>query len=116
MAKKSIAGLSIHVIQVKGAWSSQGGVILAQKSPMTKKWIPHWNIVVSYALSHLCISNNTSEIWYIKSTVYYQYDINSDNNNSRGSCNRPYKNITFLRHTNMRLWSACSLRSLARAY
>ena len=43
------------------------------------------------------------------------YDVNSVNNNSRGSCNRPYRNITFVRHENiMRFWSACSLRSLAR--
>ena len=36
MARKSIAGLPI--IQVKGTWRSQGGIILAQKSPMTKEW------------------------------------------------------------------------------
>ena len=36
MARKSIAGLLI--IQVKGTWRSQGGIILAQKSPMTEEW------------------------------------------------------------------------------
>ena len=36
VARKSIAGLPI--IQVKGTWRSQGGIILAQKSPMTKEW------------------------------------------------------------------------------
>ena len=117
-ARKSTAGLPI--IQVKGTWRSQGGIILGSRknNQWLKSEIPHWNIVqshvVSFALSHLCISNNTSEIWYIKCTLYYQYDVNSVNNNSRGSCNRPYRNITFLRHENMRFWSACSLRSLAR--
>ena len=66
MARKSIAGLPI--IQVKGTWRSQGGIILARtlNHQWLKSEILHWNIVVSYALSHLCISNNTSEIWYIK--------------------------------------------------
>ena len=86
MARKSIAGLSI--IQVKGTWRSQGGIILDSRKnhQWLKGEIPHWNIVhvVSFALSHLCISNNTSEIWYIKCTLYYQYDVNSINNNSRG--------------------------------
>ena len=116
MARKSIAGLPI--IQLKGTWRSQGGIILGSRKnhQWLKSEFPHWNIVhvVSFALSHLCISNNTSGIWYIKCTLYYQYDVNSVNNNSRGSCNRPYRNITFLRHENMRFWSACSLRSLAR--
>ena len=98
-ARKSTAGLPI--IQVKGTWRSQGGIILGSRknNQWLKSEIPHWNIVqshvVSFALSHLCISNNASEIWYIKCTLYYQYDVNSVNNNSRGNCNRPYRNITF---------------------
>ena len=34
MARKIIAGLPI----IQGTWRSQGGIILAQKSPMTKEW------------------------------------------------------------------------------
>ena len=121
MARKSIAGLPI--IQVKGTWRSQGGIILGSRKnhQWLKSEIPHWNIVhvVSFALSHALVHIkqyfwNYAEIWYIKCTLYYQYDVNSVNNNSRGSCNRPYRNITFFRHENMRFWSACSLRSLAR--
>ena len=33
-------------------------------------------------------------IQYIKCTLHYQYDVNSVNNNSRGSCNRPYTEIS----------------------
>ena len=48
MARKRIAGQPI--IQVKGTWRSQGGIILAQKYyQWLKSEIPHWNIVVSYA-------------------------------------------------------------------
>ena len=73
MARKSIAGLPI--LQVKGTRRSQGGIILGslKNHQWLKSEIPHWNIVhciVSFALSHLCISNNTSEIWYIKCTLY----------------------------------------------
>ena len=107
MARKSIAGLPI--IQVKGTWRAQGGIILVQKSPMTKEW----NSPLKYC-SFLCDQSLVPEIWYIKCTLYYQYDVNSVNNNNRGSCNRPYRTIKFLRHENMRFWSACSLRSLAR--
>ena len=61
-----IAGLLI--IQVKGTWRSQGRIILAQKLPITKEW----NSPLKYCTcsflcaqsTHLCISNNTSEIWY----------------------------------------------------
>ena len=60
MARKSIAGLPI--IQMQGTWRSQGGIILAQKSPMTKEWNSPLKYLASYALRHLCISNNTSEI------------------------------------------------------
>ena len=116
MARKSIAGLPI--IQVKGTWRSQGGIILGlRKNHQWLSEIPRWNIVhvVSFALSHLCISNNT-EIWYIKCTLYYQYDVNSVNNNSRGSCKmRPYRNITFLRHEKYAFLERL-LASLARTY
>ena len=116
MARKSIAGLPI--IQVKGTVkiSRRDYSRLPQKSPMTKEW----NSPLKYCTcSFFCAQSlvhikPTSEIWYIKCTLYYQYGVNSVNNNSRGSCNRPYRNITFLRHENMRFWSACSLRSLAR--
>ena len=103
MARKSIAGLPI--IQVKGTWRSQGGIILAQKSPMIKEWnspLKYCSFLCAQSLVHI---NNTSEIWYIKCILYYQYDVNSVHNNSRGSCNRPYRNITFLRHENMRFFA-----------
>ena len=59
MARKSIAGLPI--IQVKGTWRSQGGIILAQNHQWLKSEIPHWNIVhvVSYALSQLTCAYQT---------------------------------------------------------
>ena len=68
MARKSIAGLSEGDMKKSRRDYSR----LAQKSPMTKEWntpLKYCIHVVSFALSHLCISNNTSEIWYIKCTV-----------------------------------------------
>ena len=115
MARKSLAGLPI--IQVKGTWRSPGGIILAQKSPMTKEW----NSPLKYiTCSFLCAQSLVHIKQYFWNLIYKMYfilplhDVNSVNNNSRGSCNRPYRNITFLWHENMRFWSACSLRSLSR--
>ena len=57
MARKSIAGLPI--IQVKGTWRFQGGIILGSRKnhQWLKSEIPHWNIVhvVSFALSHALV-------------------------------------------------------------
>ena len=110
MARKSIAELPI--IQVKGTWRSQGGIILAQKSPMTKER----NSPLKYCTCSFFCAQSLVHIkqyfWNLIYEMYFILDVNSVNNNSRGSCNRPYRNIIFLRHENMRFWSAYSLRSL----
>ena len=64
MARKSIARATNN--------TSEGDMKISRRDyshQWLKSKIPQWNIVISYALSHLCISNNTSEIWYIKINV-----------------------------------------------
>ena len=94
MARKSIAGLPI--IQVKGAWRSQGGIILAQKSPMTKEWNSPFKYCTCsfFCAQSLVYIKQYFWMWYIKCTLYYHYDVNSVNNNSRGSCNIGHTEIS----------------------
>ena len=68
MARKSIAGLPI--IQVKGTWRSQGGIILAQKSPMTKEW----NSPLKYC-SFLCVQSLVHIKKYFWNLIYKMYFI-----------------------------------------
>ena len=68
MARKSIAGLPI--IQVKGTWRSQGGIILAQNSPMTKEW----NSPLKYC-SFLCAQSLVHIKQYFWNLIYKMYFI-----------------------------------------
>ena len=68
MARKSIAGLPI--IPVKGTWRSQGGIILEQKSPMTKEW----NSPLKYC-SFLCAQSLVHIKQYFWNLIYKMYFI-----------------------------------------
>ena len=68
MARKSIAGLPI--IQVKGTWRSQGGIIIAQKSPMTKEC----NSPLKYC-SFLCAQSLVHIKQYFWNLIYKMYFI-----------------------------------------
>ena len=67
MARKSIAELPI--IQVKGTWRSQGGIILPQKSPMTE-----WNFPLKYC-SFLCAQSLLHIKQYFWNLIYKMYFI-----------------------------------------
>ena len=58
------------MIQVKGTWRSQGGIILAQKSPMTKEW----NSPLKYC-SFLCAQSLVHIKQYFWNLIYKMYFI-----------------------------------------